>query len=304
MIEDQGEKREFGTLLLAEVTPRHLLQVRTRLIARHLAVKTVRNILDASLRAMWRDARSIDLLITTDPFAALTWPRIAAPPPDPFNRDERDTLLGWFLAHQRFDYAFPFVLFHTGMRPSEAVALRWSDVDTAAGTVSIRRSRYLGSEAAPKTRGSQRTINLVPEVRRVLRGLKPLHVAPDDYVFRNAKNGGPINQGEWPKDHWHSALRATAIRPRKFYATRHTFISIALSNGVNLKWLAEYCGTSVAMIERSYGRFLADGGDHQLALLAGTDQVNGKAQRSSARTLKTRDLGGGVSGLHRKTHVE
>jgi len=42
-----------------------------------------------------------------------------------------------------------------------------------------------------------------------------------------------------------------------------------LSRGVNLKWLAEYCGTSVAMIERSYGRFLAAGADHQLALLAG-----------------------------------
>ena len=38
---------------------------------------------------------------------------------------------------------------------------------------------------------------------------------------------------------------------------------------MNLKWLAEYCGTSVAMIERSYGRFLAAGADHQLALLAG-----------------------------------
>ena len=38
---------------------------------------------------------------------------------------------------------------------------------------------------------------------------------------------------------------------------------------MNLKWLAEYCGTSVAMIERSYGRFLAAGADHQLALRAG-----------------------------------
>jgi hypothetical protein len=46
-------------------------------------------------------------------------------------------------------------------------------------------------------------------------------------------------------------------------------ISVTLSRGVNLKWLAEYCGTSVAMIERSYGRFLAAGADHQLALRAG-----------------------------------
>ena len=43
------------------------------------------------------------------------------------------------------------------------------------------------------------------------------------------------------------------MRPRKFYATRHTFISVALSKGCNLKWVAEYCGTSVEMIEKSYG---------------------------------------------------
>jgi hypothetical protein len=27
---------------------------------------------------------------------------------------------------------------------------------------------------------------------------------------------------------------------------RHTFISVGLTHGVKIKWLAEYCGTSVA----------------------------------------------------------
>jgi len=38
--------------------------------------------------------------------------------------------------------------------------------------------------------------------------------------------------------------------------TRHTFIAWALSEGVNMKGLAEYCGTSVQMIEQSYGRYI------------------------------------------------
>jgi hypothetical protein len=38
--------------------------------------------------------------------------------------------------------------------------------------------------------------------------------------------------------------------------TRHTFIAWALSEGANLKGLAEYCGTSVQMIEQSYGRYI------------------------------------------------
>ena len=90
----------------------------------------------------------------------------------------------------------------------------------------------------------------------------------DTYVFVNAKNGGPIEQREWPKDHWRRALTATEIRPRKFYATKHTFISVALTKGLNLKFIAEYCGTSVAMIEQHYGRFLGSRVDDQLALLS------------------------------------
>ena len=38
--------------------------------------------------------------------------------------------------------------------------------------------------------------------------------------------------------------------------TRHTFIAWALSEGANLKGLAEFCGTSVQMIEQSYGRYM------------------------------------------------
>ena len=38
--------------------------------------------------------------------------------------------------------------------------------------------------------------------------------------------------------------------------TRHTFIAWALSEGANLKGLAEYCGTSVQMIEQSYSRYI------------------------------------------------
>jgi len=38
--------------------------------------------------------------------------------------------------------------------------------------------------------------------------------------------------------------------------TRRTFIAWALSEGANLKGLAEYGGTSLQMIEQSYGRYI------------------------------------------------
>jgi hypothetical protein len=62
--------------------------------------------------------------------------------------------------------------------------------------------------------------------------------------------------GEESKGIWFRCLRSLGIRPRKFYTTRHTFVAWALSEGANLKGLAEYCGTSVQMIEQSYGRYI------------------------------------------------
>jgi integrase len=62
--------------------------------------------------------------------------------------------------------------------------------------------------------------------------------------------GRPIDVKVFTQWTWNPALRRLNLRPRKFYATRHTFISVALTRGWNLKALAEYCGTSVAMIER------------------------------------------------------
>jgi len=44
------------------------------------------------------------------------------------------------------------------------------------------------------------------------------------------------------------------IRRRKFYATRHTFISIALTRNQNLFALAKSAGTSIEMIQPHYGR--------------------------------------------------
>jgi hypothetical protein len=92
---------------------------------------------------------------------------------------------------------------------------------------------------------------------------EPLHVTETDLVFKNSE-GRPINEDKWRKKYWYRALRACTVRPRKFYATRHTFISDALSEGANIKWLAEYCGTFVAMIEKHYGRYIKSDSQEQL----------------------------------------
>jgi len=58
-----------------------------------------------------------------------------------------------------------------------------------------------------------------------------------------------------------AVLRVLEIRPRPFFNVRHTFISAALTIGCNQKWIAAQTGTSIAMIQEHYGKYIRDDGD-------------------------------------------
>jgi len=277
-----GHGRVFGDLQLSEVRPRIWYQLRDHLLALDLKPKTVKNIL-GSLRTLVRDAMKRTDHIQGNPFAQLKWQRSLPDEPDPFDEAERDRIITWFKTRKPHYHPFVLTLLFTGMRPSEASALRWSDIDLARSALRVRRSRYHGAESAPKTRGSERTVYLLPIVRNTLRRALARGAGPDDYVFTNEVTGGPIDQGEWAREFWHRPLTELEIKPRKFYATRHTFISIALTKGVNMKWLAEQCGNSVGTIERHYGKFLVGEAEAQLRLL---DPSVGRDLAKPASTAK------------------
>ena len=69
----------------------------------------------------------------------------------PFTVDERDKLLRYLWERRRADHPLVFTLFHTGMRPSEAVALRWGDIDTEHGRITIARSAISALKAQPNS---------------------------------------------------------------------------------------------------------------------------------------------------------
>src|SRR5262249_1998246 len=144
------------------------------------------------------------------------------------HRAERDALCTYFRRKHPQSYPLVYTLFHTGLRTGEAVGLRWSAVDLRAAMLTVRISRSRGEDTPPKTKTSPRAIPRPEHGVAVLRGAQPLHVTPETFVF-TTPTGLPLDTDRFVELRWHRALRATGIRPRKFYATRHTFISIALS---------------------------------------------------------------------------
>ena len=117
-------------------------------------------------------------------------------------------------------------------------------------TIRVHRSRHLGAEADTKTTKSRLIIRVSPEIIDFLQDLHHPWQKGSDNVFLT-KTGTPIDAGQWAKDYWQRVLDGLEI-PRKFYATRHTFITAMAKAGANLKELADYAGTSVQMIEDNY----------------------------------------------------
>lgn len=240
---------DFAHTRLTSVTTSSLLSFRDKLFTSGISVKTVKNIIASSFRAMWRDAMAEDL-VSKNPFALLKWPRTARLRPDPFTLEERDRILEYWREHDPFYYPYIFTQFHTGMRPSEAAALIWADIDLNAGSIAITRSRNLGTDDATKTENSYRILKPVrPEVMRLLAVL-PSRDLGLKYVFVN-KFARPMTK-KWAEHNWAEPLKKLEIRHRKFYSTRHTFITEMVKAGENIAAIAQYCGTSITMIQRDY----------------------------------------------------
>jgi len=66
---------------------------------------------------------------------------------------------------------------------------------------------------------------------------------------------------------WSPALRAAGINHRRIYDLRHTFATCAIARGVPTLQLAQVMGTSVAMLEDTYVRWLTSTADSVRALL-------------------------------------
>lgn len=250
---------QLGHRRLAEITRDDVIALRTAIMQHGKAgkgatQKHAKNVI-GTLRVLLREAFERGV-ISSNPATGLRWPRARRHAIDPLTREELETVLEHLRKKSAHAYRYALCLADTGLRPGEASALTWGDVDLRSeGMIAVRQSKVKGRIGATKTAHSERTLRpLSARLRAVLLDSKPLHVKPETPVF-SGPTGRPIRQERFQGRRWVKALRATNVRPRTLYKLRSTFISLALSAGENQQWLAEYTGTSLTMFARHYARF-------------------------------------------------
>ena len=136
----------------------------------------------------------------------------------------------------------------TGMRRGEIVGLKWSDFDEADGLLRITRqvNRVGGKTVvqSPKTKSSVRTMVLPKYMTEILSEMKRDAVC--DWMFPSPVNiGEPRNPSALYK-RFQLLLERSGCKQVRFHDLRHTFATMALENGMNIKILSDMIGHSSA----------------------------------------------------------
>jgi integrase len=117
-----------------------------------------------------------------------------------------------------------------------------------------RRDTPLEVVELAKTSASRRQVPLSPRANAALDAIPPRLDTP---LIFPAPQGGPLRLDHFRRRVWGPAIEASGVpRPARIYDLRCTFASNAIAAGIDVFELARIMGTSIEMIERSYGVLL------------------------------------------------
>lgn len=132
----------------------------------------------------------------------------------------------------------------SGLRKGELVALLWSDLDPESYTISVSKQAVVRSGEItvnrPKTETSVRRVSIPREAVELLMWEHKKH--PDNpYMFPSPKTGGMYYPDSVVNLH-KKILKDAGLEHIRFHDLRHTFATMALQNGVDVKTVSTMLG--------------------------------------------------------------
>jgi integrase len=241
----------LGGRILSAVTPLDVQEAYQKMIDRGLSSRTVRythSVLRSAIRQAirWR-------LLLQDPTDGAQLPRLGRREMSVLTAEQSRILLSAVLkTHYGPVIA---VALTTGMRPSEYLALKWSDIAWDRGTVSVVRTleKVKGSWrfADTKRDRSRRVIKLQEWVLETLKRLQGSRQRSESEIPETANllfttpAGRPIYSDKLAK-RFKAILRQAGLPVVRLYDLRHTSATLALAAGVPPKVVAEQLGHASA----------------------------------------------------------
>lgn len=249
---DNHIKPNIGDIPLGKLSSLHLQKLYKKLLAggrverieaknqpKGLSAKTVRNINQVISSAM--DFARDQKLISSNPTDCCALPKL--------EHKEMKTLpveqLTSFLREAKESGVFElyYIELATGLRRGELLGLKWEDIDLAQGSLRVQRqiARINGEviEGPLKTKNAYRTLPLSADAVGVLQEQRKKG-GSSPYVFPSP-TGGPISPDS-VLHMLHRVLKRAGLSKVRFHDLRHTFATLALQNGVDIKTVSGMLG--------------------------------------------------------------
>ena len=192
---------------------------------------------------------------------------------------DREELQKFLIQAQADGYCELFLLdLCTGLRRGELMALQWGDLNFETGVLTANKQAYtVNGELQiipPKTKASVRKLVLPPAVLAVLREYKK--TVDSRWMFPSpVKADRPITPGV-ARRRLQTILERADCKRVRFHDLRHTFATLALENGMDVKTLSAMLGHVSAVTTLDIYTHIT--GDMQRAAAASIDRSIGKAE--------------------------
>jgi integrase len=168
-------------------------------------------------------------------------------------------------------HALWVLLLSTGIRPGEALGLKWSDIFGDRIRIQralVRPARGNWQLAEPKTHRARRVVTLPPSSLRALQSYRAtqledrLRAGPLwsdlDLIFTNQR-GAPLDYRVVVRRHFKPLVAAAGLGKLRPYDLRHSCATLLLSAGENVKVVSERLGhASAALTLDVYSHVLPD----------------------------------------------
>lgn len=240
----------LGTRLLGTITQFDIQNVYAQMSARGLSARTI-EYTNAVLQSAFRQAVRWKML-AEDPCVGVDVPPLKRREMEALSVEECRRFLS--VARESEWFALFALALTTGMRPSEYLALKWSDIEWQRGTASVCRTIQLSSSGwqfdDTKRKRSRRTVKLQDFVLKALEGLRSSQMptadggssAEHELIFHSA-SGMPLRQRNVKRE-FRRLLAPARIRCIRLYDLRHTAATLAVAAGVSVKVISDQLGHS------------------------------------------------------------
>ena len=131
-----------------------------------------------------------------------------------------------------------------GLRQGELLGLKWSDINWETKQVKIQRTYNNGAWYKPKSKSSERRVDLGPKMIKVLKEWKLACPPNDRNLVFPSRTGKPLDNSTMVRKFFRPALKKAKLPMIRFHDLRHTYASLLIEQGENIKYIQSQLGHS------------------------------------------------------------